>query len=188
MNDRILSLLGLCRRAGKLVIGADPSVESITKGKSQIIIYAKDFSKSSAKPVLETAHKNNIKTYCINRSKDEISREENYMIKYKVKDVANDLGVSNKKITEILEKHCGVTKKTMTALDENELDVIFSVITKENSVSVADVFEAVPQIAQRLGIDESGYRVVNNCGSDAGQTVFHIHFHILGGDVGGKMY
>lgn len=61
-------------------------------------------------------------------------------------------------------------------------------ITKENSVSVADVFEAVPQIAQRLGIDESGYRVVNNCGSDAGQTVFHIHFHILGGDVGGKMY
>ena len=61
-------------------------------------------------------------------------------------------------------------------------------ITKENSVSVVDVFEAVPQIAQRLGIDESGYRVVNNCGSDAGQTVFHIHFHILGGDVGGKMY
>ena len=73
MNDRILSLLGLCRRAGKLVIGADPSVESITKGKSQIIIYAKDFSKLSAKPVLETAHKNNIKTYCKNRSKDEIS-------------------------------------------------------------------------------------------------------------------
>ena len=61
-------------------------------------------------------------------------------------------------------------------------------ITKENSVSVADVFGAVPQIAQRLGIDESGDRVVNNCGSDAGQTVFHIHFHILGGDVGGKMY
>ena len=47
------------------------------------------------------------------------------MIKYKVKDVANDLGVQNKKITEILSKYCGVNKKTMTALDESELDVIF---------------------------------------------------------------
>ena len=56
------------------------------------------------------------------------------MIKYKVKDAANDFGVSNKKITEILEKHCGVTKKTMTSLEESELDVIFDVITKENSV------------------------------------------------------
>ncbi|MEE0913124.1 MAG: translation initiation factor IF-2 [Ruminococcus sp.] len=64
------------------------------------------------------------------------------MIKYKVKDVANDLGVSNKKITEILEKHCGVTKKTMTALDENELDVIFSVITKENSVDSLESYFA----------------------------------------------
>ena len=64
------------------------------------------------------------------------------MIKYKVKDVANDLGVSNKKITEILEKHCGVTKKTMTTLEENELDVIFNVITKENSVDSLDAYFA----------------------------------------------
>ena len=47
------------------------------------------------------------------------------MIKYKVKDAAADLGVSNKEIIEILEKHCGVTKKTMTTLEESELDVIF---------------------------------------------------------------
>lgn len=64
------------------------------------------------------------------------------MIKYKVKDVANDLGVPNKKITEILEKHCGVTKKTMTSLEESELDVIFDVITKENSVENFDAYFA----------------------------------------------
>ena len=46
------------------------------------------------------------------------------MIKYKVKDIANDLGVQNKKITEILEKYCGVTKKTMMSLTESEIDVI----------------------------------------------------------------
>ena len=64
------------------------------------------------------------------------------MIKYKVKDAANDFGVSNKKIIEILEKHCGVTKKTMTSLEESELDVIFDVITKENSVENFDAYFA----------------------------------------------
>ena len=73
MNDRILSLLGLCRRAGKLVIGADPTIESIIKGKSKIVIFANDFSKNSIKPVLTAAHSGNIKAFCINRSKDELS-------------------------------------------------------------------------------------------------------------------
>ena len=65
------------------------------------------------------------------------------MIKYKVKDAATDLGVPNKKITEILEKHCGVAKKTMTSLKEEELDVLFDVITKENQVENFDAYFAV---------------------------------------------
>ena len=36
------------------------------------------------------------------------------------------------------------------------------------------------QLARELGVS-SGYRVVNNCGAPAGQSVFHIHFHLLGG-------
>ena len=64
------------------------------------------------------------------------------MIKYKVKDAAADLGVSNKEIIEILEKHCGVTKKTMTTLEESELDVIFDVITKKNKVENFDEYFA----------------------------------------------
>ena len=65
------------------------------------------------------------------------------MIKYKVKDIANDLGVQNKKITEILEKYCGVTKKTMMSLTESEIDVIIDVVTRENSVQNFDkYFEA----------------------------------------------
>lgn len=61
-------------------------------------------------------------------------------------------------------------------------------ITKENSSAVADIYEAIPEIAKILGVEKSGYRIVNNCGKDAGQTVFHIHFHLLAGCVGGKMY
>ena len=60
-------------------------------------------------------------------------------------------------------------------------------ITAENSAVVAHIFEVIPQIAAAEGLT-GGYRVVSNCGADAGQTVFHIHFHILGGrDLGPKM-
>lgn len=61
-------------------------------------------------------------------------------------------------------------------------------ITADNSSLVADIYEAIPEIAKALGLSKSGYRIVNNCGKDAGQTVFHIHFHLLGGASGGKMY
>ena len=53
-------------------------------------------------------------------------------------------------------------------------------ITAENSAVVAHMFEVIPQIAKAEGL-ENGYRVVSNCGADAGQTVPHLHFHILGG-------
>ncbi len=39
----------------------------------------------------------------------------------------------------------------------------------------------IPKIAAEQGIAESGYRVVNNCGEQGGQTVMHLHFHLLGG-------
>ena len=51
-------------------------------------------------------------------------------------------------------------------------------ITAENSGLIAKVFEAVAKIAEQENL-EKGFRVVNNCGSDGGQTVGHIHFHLL---------
>ena len=53
-------------------------------------------------------------------------------------------------------------------------------ITGDNSGVVAHIFEVIPTIAKAEGLD-GGYRVVSNCGDDAGQTVHHLHFHILGG-------
>ena len=53
-------------------------------------------------------------------------------------------------------------------------------ITAENSGVIAHIFEVITQIAKAEGL-ENGYRVVSNCGADAGQTVQHLHFHILGG-------
>ena len=53
-------------------------------------------------------------------------------------------------------------------------------VTEENSAVVAHIFEVIPRIAAAEGLT-GGYRVVSNCGPDAGQTVPHLHFHILGG-------
>ncbi len=51
-------------------------------------------------------------------------------------------------------------------------------ITAENSALIGKVFEAVAKISAQENL-EKGYRVVNNCGEDGGQTVHHIHFHLL---------
>ena len=53
-------------------------------------------------------------------------------------------------------------------------------VNAENAAVVAHIFTVIPRIAKEEGL-ENGYRVVSNCGSDAGQTVHHLHFHILGG-------
>lgn len=53
-------------------------------------------------------------------------------------------------------------------------------VTAENSRAVADIFAAIPRIAQSEGLT-NGYRVISNCGEDGCQSVRHLHFHLLGG-------
>ena len=53
-------------------------------------------------------------------------------------------------------------------------------INGENCAVIAHIFQVIPQIAKAEGLT-NGYRVVTNCGPDSGQTVPHLHFHILGG-------
>lgn len=52
-------------------------------------------------------------------------------------------------------------------------------VHSENSKYIAHIFEKIPEIAKAEGIES--YRVINNCGADAGQTVMHLHFHLIGG-------
>ena len=51
----------------------------------------------------------------------------------------------------------------------------------EDRELVGDIFLLAQKLARDRGIEEGGYRVVANCNRDAGQSVFHIHFHLLGG-------
>lgn len=53
-------------------------------------------------------------------------------------------------------------------------------VTAENSAVIAHIFEVAAKLAAELGLD-NGWRIVANCGEDGGQTVKHIHFHLVGG-------
>ena len=54
-------------------------------------------------------------------------------------------------------------------------------IEKEDSEILSAVFQSAKHLAKEKQIDESGFRIVLNCNEGAGQSVFHIHFHLLGG-------
>ena len=53
-------------------------------------------------------------------------------------------------------------------------------IDSDNSAIVAYIFQKLGELAKLAGI-ENGFRVISNCGADAGQSVQHLHFHVLGG-------
>lgn len=55
-------------------------------------------------------------------------------------------------------------------------------VTREDDLALAEIFAAARHIAKDLGIAENGYRLINNTNADGGQTVFHLHFHLLGGE------
>ena len=46
---------------------------------------------------------------------------------------------------------------------------------------VSALYQAVGTVAKKMGVDQTGYRLVANCNTDGGQEVFHIHFHLIGG-------
>ncbi len=54
-------------------------------------------------------------------------------------------------------------------------------LAAEDALLLGHLWLVIPQLARQLGIAEGGYRVVVNCGADGGQSVDHLHFHILGG-------
>lgn len=53
-------------------------------------------------------------------------------------------------------------------------------LNEKNADIISHIFLVINKLVRELNISETGYRIVNNCGKDGGQTVDHIHFHVLG--------
>ena len=52
---------------------------------------------------------------------------------------------------------------------------------EDQDLIISHIFTAMRKVARDQGLDKAGYRVITNVGKDAGQTVFHMHFHLLAG-------
>lgn len=57
-----------------------------------------------------------------------------------------------------------------------------SELLEKNPEDLLHIYKAIDEFTKSCGLAESGYRVVTNLGVDGGQTVFHTHFHVLGGE------
>ncbi|WP_411343215.1 histidine triad nucleotide-binding protein [Paenibacillus sp. WLX1005] len=55
-------------------------------------------------------------------------------------------------------------------------------VTTDDLPLIADIHGIAIQLAKELNVDQSGYRLINNCGPDSGQAVQHVHYHLLGGN------
>ena len=60
-------------------------------------------------------------------------------------------------------------------------------ITDEDALLIGKVYRVIGKLAKEIGIVKDGYRVVSNCNEHGVQTVFHIHFHLIGGEKLGTM-
>ena len=53
---------------------------------------------------------------------------------------------------------------------------------EQDMTQITDIFSAIKEWTTQEGLDQSGFRILNNLGEDGGQTIFHTHFHVLGGE------
>lgn len=65
-----------------------------------------------------------------------------------------------------------IPKKHISSLVELE---------KEDELLIGKIYSVINEIAEKQGVKEKGYRVIVNCGKDGGQSVGHLHFHLLAG-------
>ncbi len=86
----------------------------------------------------------------------------------------NEYVLAFKDISPVTPVHVLVIPKVHIS-NINELDM-------KNDMYIVQIFKAIKEVARICEVFDTGYRVVSNCGKDAGQTINHLHFHLLGGE------
>lgn len=101
MNDKLLSFIGLCRRAGKMTIGNDPVAEDIKKGISELVLIADDISHNTEKDITKKAEDGKVRIIKIPYSKEQVSVS---LGRLTAVISVNDEGFA-KKIIELIDKN-----------------------------------------------------------------------------------
>ncbi|MEE3334180.1 MAG: ribosomal L7Ae/L30e/S12e/Gadd45 family protein [Ruminococcus sp.] len=101
MNDRILGLLGICLRAGKLTLGNDMVLSGAENGEVVLVVTAKDISKNTLKKILSCCERCGVRHIPLDRTKDEMSLALGRLC---VVAGIRDVGFS-KKISELAENN-----------------------------------------------------------------------------------
>ena len=73
MNDKLLSLLGLCRRAGKITLGCDPVIDSVKNKEASLVIFARNISDNTRKTVLNAVAQSGVRVIKLDYDKEDIS-------------------------------------------------------------------------------------------------------------------
>ena len=97
-NDRLLNFLGLCKRAGRLISGAETVTNTVREGKAKLVLYACDVSGNSLKGVVRAAEDRGVPVRELPRTKEELSFA--------------------------LGKHCGIVCTTDDGFAQKILDLI----------------------------------------------------------------
>lgn len=71
--------------------------------------------------------------------------------------------------------------KHLLIIPRKHIPSTMDITDEDKKVIVPEVFTAIEYLAKKFNLDKDGFRIVNNCGSYGGQTVDHLHFHLLGG-------
>lgn len=86
----------------------------------------------------------------------------------------NDHVVAFKDINPVAPIH-------LLIIPRKHISSTIDITAEDKKVIIPEIFAAIQHLAKEFNLNKEGFRVINNCGSNGGQTVDHLHFHLLGG-------
>ncbi|MCO6539461.1 MAG: HIT domain-containing protein [Gilliamella sp.] len=101
------------------------------------------------------------------------------------KEIPADIVFQDDKVTAF--RDISPQAPTHVLIIPNKLIPTVNDIKEEDETIIGHMMVVAAKIAKQEGIDESGYRLIMNCNKDAGQEIFHLHMHLLGGKNLGRL-
>lgn len=97
------------------------------------------------------------------------------------KEIPAEIVFENDKVLAFKDIHPQAPVHVLIIPKITEIETTKDINSAKHSALLGSLYDAANQIAKDNGISESGFRLVLNCGADAGQEVNHLHMHLLGG-------